>query len=110
MSFSIKTVQISIVLMEKSRLRDELLNILALMLEPVLKSDLVKEYKNIYASSCLPELKKIGVIKEETKTGLLSLQSYLFKSAIRLHIIPKLEKKELPEWYQIYEKMKKEQK
>ena len=53
----------------KVRQREELLNILALMPEPVLKSDLAKEFnkknKNIYASSCLPELKKIGAIKEE---------------------------------------------
>ncbi len=90
----------------KVRQRDELLNILASMPEPVLKSDLAKEYKNIYAHSCLPELKKIGAIKEEPETGLLSLQSYLFKSAIRLHIASQSEKKKLnSKWYQIYKKM-----
>ena len=90
----------------KVRQRDELLNILALMPEPVLKADLAKEYKNIYANACLPKLKKIGAIKEEMDSGLLSLHSYLFKSAIRLHIASQSEKKKLESnWYQIYQKM-----
>ena len=92
------------------RQRDELLNILALLPKPVSKSDLSKEFnkknKNIYASSCLPELKKIGAIREEPETGLLSLQSYLFKSAISLHIASQLdEKKSQEEWHQIYKKL-----
>jgi len=54
----------------------------------------------------LPELKKIGAINEALDTGLLSLQSYLFKSAIRLHIASQSEKKKLESnWYQIYQKM-----
>ncbi len=93
----------------KVRQRDELLNILALMPKSVLKSDLAKEFnkknKNIYANSCLPELKKIGAIKEEPETGLLSLQSYLFKSAISLHIASQADEKSQSEWYQIYKKL-----
>ena len=97
----------------KVRQRDEVLNILALMSEPVLKSDLAKEFnkknKNIYARSCLPELKKIGAIKEEPETGLLSLQSYLFKSAISLHIASQSDEKKLQsEWYQVYKRLLKE--
>ena len=94
----------------KIRQRDELLNILALMPKPVSKSDLAKEFnkknKNIYASSCLPELKKIGATKEEPETGFLSLQSYLFKSAISLHIASQSDEKKLQsEWYQVYKKL-----
>ena len=96
----------------KTRHRDELLNVLALMPGPVFKSDLSKEFKkqnkNIYASSCLPELKKIGAIKEEVETGLLSLQSHLFKSAISMHIAVQSDlKKHQPDWYKIYHKIKK---
>ena len=94
----------------KIRQREELLNILALMPKSILKSDLAKEFnkknKNIYASSCLPELKKIGAIREEPETGLLSLQSYLFKSAISLHIASQSDEKKLQsEWYQVYKKL-----
>ena len=91
----------------KIRQRDEILNVLALMPKPVSKSDLAKEFnKNIYANSCLPELKKIGAVKEEPETGLLSLQSYLFKSAISLHIASQSDEKEIKaEWYQIYKKI-----
>ncbi|MDE0119177.1 MAG: ATP-binding protein [Bdellovibrionales bacterium] len=94
----------------KVRQREELLNVLALMLKPVSKSDLAKEFnkknKNIYANSCLPELKKIGAIKEEPETGLLSLQSYLFRSAISLHIASQSNEKKLQsEWYQVYKKL-----
>ena len=94
----------------KVRQRDELLNILALMPKPVSKSDLAKEFnKNIYANSCLPELKRIGAVKEEPETGLLSLQSYLFKSAISLHIASQSDEKKLQtEWHQVYEKLLKE--
>ena len=71
----------------RSRQRDEILNILAMLPRPVCKTDLAKAFKkNIYTSSCLPELKKTGAIKEEPETGKISLQSYLFKSAIRMHI------------------------
>ena len=92
------------------RQRDELLNILALIPKPISKSDLAKEFnkknKNIYANSCLPELKKIGAVKEELETGLLSLQSHLFKSAISLHIASQSdEKKSQSEWYQVYKKL-----
>ncbi|MCY4321434.1 MAG: hypothetical protein OXC37_03385 [Bdellovibrionaceae bacterium] len=60
----------------------------------------------LLTNSCLPELKKIEAIKEELDTGWLSLQSYLFKSAIRLHIAFQSEKKKLESnWYQIYQKM-----
>ena len=94
----------------KVRQRDELLNILALMPGPVSKSDLAKEFnkknKNIYAISCLPELKKIGAIKEDPETGLLSLQSHLFKSAISLHIASQSDEKKLQsEWHQVYKKL-----
>ena len=94
----------------KVRQREELLNILALIPRPVSKSNLAKEFnkknKNIYASSCLPELKKIGAIKEEPETGLLSLQSHLFKSAISLHIASQSDEKKLQsEWYQVYKKL-----
>ena len=94
----------------KIRQREELLNILALLPKPVLKSDLAKEFnkknKNIYASSCLPELKRIGAIRENSETGLLSLQSYLFKSAISLHIASQSdEDKSQVRWYQIYKKL-----
>ena len=87
-----------------------MLNILALLPKPVLKSDLAKEFnkknKNIYANSCLPELKKIGAIRENPETGLLSLQSYLFKSAISLHIASQSdERKSQVQWYQIYKKL-----
>ena len=97
----------------KIRQRDELLNILALMKKPVLKTDLSKAFnkfsKNIYAGSCLPELKKIGAIKEDPVTGLLSLHSYLFKSAISLHIASQSDEKKIQsEWYQIYENLSKE--
>ena len=97
----------------KIRQRDELLNILSLMPKPVSKSDLAKEFnrknKNIYANSCLPELKKIGAVKEESETGLLSLQSYLFKSAISLHIASQSDEKKLQtEWYQVYKRLLKE--
>ena len=94
----------------KIRKREEILNILALMKEPVLKTDLAKEFnkknKNIYANSCLPELKKIGAVKEDPETGQLSLHSHLFKSAISLHIASQLDEKKMQsEWYQIYEKL-----
>ena len=94
----------------KIRQRDELLNVLALMPGPVFKSDIAKEFKeqnkNIYATSCLPELKKIGAIKEEPKTGFLSLQSHLFKSAISMHIaVQSNPKKPEPEWRKIYNKI-----
>ena len=92
----------------KVRQRDEVLNVLALMPEPISKSDLAKEFnKNIYTSSCLPELKKIGAIKEDLETGLLSLQSYLFKSAIRMHIASD-DKTLNSEWYQVYKKLLKQ--
>ena len=95
----------------KVRLRDELLNILALIPKAVSKSDLAKEFnkkkKNIYTKACLPELKKIGAIKEEPQTGLLSLQSHLFKSAISLHIASQSdEKKSQSEWYGVYKNLK----
>ena len=78
----------------KIRQRDEILNILALMPKSVSKSDLAKEFnKNIYTNSCLPELKKTGAVKEEPETGLLSLQSYLFKSAISLYIASQSDEK-----------------
>lgn len=94
----------------KIRQRDELLNILALMPKPVLKSDLAKEFnkekKNIYANSCLPELKNAGAVREDPETGLLSLQSYLFKSAISLHIASQSEEKKLKsKWYLVYQKL-----
>ena len=96
----------------KIKQRDELLNVLALMPGPVFKSDLSKEFKeynkNIYATSCLPELKKIGAIKEEPETGFLSLQSHLFKSAISMHIAVQSDpKKPEPEWYKIYRTIRK---
>lgn len=76
------------------RLREEVLNVLALMPGSVQKSDLAKEFdkkgNNIYTRSCLPELKKSGAIKEDAESGLLSLQSTLFKSAIRLHVFSRL--------------------
>ena len=97
----------------KIRQRDELLNILALLPKSVSKSNLAKEFnkknKNIYANSCLPELKKIGAIKEEPETGLLSLQSHLFKSAISLHIASQSDEEKIQsEWYQVYKQLSKE--
>ena len=92
----------------KIRLRDEVLNVLALLPKPVSKSDLSKKFnkKNIYTKSCFPELKKIGAIKEDLETGLLSLQSYLFRSAIRMHIASQSEDKILKsDWYQVYKKL-----
>ena len=92
----------------KIRLRDKLLNVLAMMPGPVSKTDLAKEFyknnKNIYTGSCLPELKKIGAVKEDPQTSLLSLQSYLFKSAIKLHLASQIDEKHAPNssWYQVY--------
>ena len=96
----------------KIRQRDELLNVLALLPLPMSKTKLANEFqkkqKNIYIKTCLPELKSTGAIKEDPETGTLSLQSYLFKSAIRLHIASHWnEEGELkPAWYQVYEALK----
>ena len=93
----------------KIRQRDEVLNVLAMMPEPVPKTVLAKAFeKNIHTSSCLPELKKIGAVREDPENGLLSLQSYLFKSAIRLHIESQLTSDvsgKKPYWYQVYQKL-----
>ena len=92
----------------KTRQRGEILNVLAMMPEPIPKNILSKAFeKNIYTSSCLPELKKIGAVKEAPETGLLSLQSYLFKSAIRLHIESQFagDSSDKPYWYKVYQKL-----
>lgn len=92
----------------KTRQRDEVLNVLAMMPEPVSKTSLAKEFKkNIYTLSCLPELKKIGAVKEDPENGLLSLQSYLFKSAIRLHIASQSTDSSIQQssWYRVYQKL-----
>jgi len=70
------------------RLRDEILNLLAIYGEPIPKSAVAKVFdgKNIYTESCLPTLKKAGAIKETAITGEISLQSLLLRSAILLHI------------------------
>ncbi len=92
----------------KVRQRDELLNVLALLPHPMSKTKLANEFqkkqKNIYTKTCLPELKKSGAIKEDPETGVLSLQSYLFKSAIRLHIASHWNEEDAPKpaWYQVY--------
>ncbi len=92
----------------KIRQRDELLNVLALLPRPISKTKLASEFqkkqKNIYTKTCLPELKKTGAIKEDSETGVLSLQSYLFKSAIRLHIASYIneESESQSAWYQVY--------
>jgi Cdc6-like AAA superfamily ATPase len=74
----------------KKKLREEIMNILAWVSFPVPKSILAKEFpSNIYTSSCLPELKKSGAVREDPETGDLTLHSSLFRSAILLHIINK---------------------
>ena len=96
----------------KMRQREEVLNILALMNQPVSKTDMANAFKkfgnkNIHAQSCLPALKKSGAIKEDSGTGNLSLQSYLFKSAIKLHIATQIGNNRdylsSESWYKVYE-------
>ncbi len=76
----------------KKTLREEIMNVLAYVGTPISKSILVKKFKSIYTKSCLPELKKTGAVKEDQETGQLSLHSTLFRSAILLHIFPKLKR------------------
>ena len=89
--------------------REEVLNVLAMLQRPVSKTSLAKAFeKNIYVSSCLPKLKQIGAVKEELQTGVLSLQSYLFGSAIRMHIASRGSddnKETLSDWYKVYQKL-----
>lgn len=74
----------------KPTLREEVLNVLALMGESVSKTKLNQAFtekgNNIYTKSCLPELKRIGAVKENPENGALRLQSLLFRSAILLHL------------------------
>lgn len=74
----------------KTTLREEIMNSLALIGDPVSKTTLANTYNengsNIYSKNCLPQLKQIGAVKENTETGELRLQSLLFRSAILLHL------------------------
>lgn len=91
----------------KPKLREEILNILAMLFVPVPKSILAKEFpSNIYSSSCLPELKKSGAVKEDPETGNLSLHSHLFQSAILFHVLTKPDFSN-EKWWKITEKISK---
>ena len=70
----------------KPTLREELMNILALLDSSINKKNLAKvlEKKNIYSKSCLPKLIQQGAVREEN--GDLILQSTLFKTAILFHL------------------------
>ena len=72
----------------KQTMRDELLNILALVGQPVPKSTLSKFFKkNFYSKSCLPVLKTLGAITEDSSNENLFLHSSLFRTAIFTHIV-----------------------
>ncbi len=80
-------------------LREKVLNFLAFRSEPISKKELAEFFNgiNIYTRSCLPKLKSLGAIKENKETGYLDMQSTLFKSVVRLHLISKsLEEKKYP--------------
>lgn len=93
----------------KTTLREEVLNFLASRSEPISKTELAKIFdtkkQNIYIKSCLPKLKSLGAIKENTDTGNIDMQSTLFKSAIRLHLMSKLIKENLKIATQIEKKI-----
>ena len=81
-------------------LREKILNFLAFQSQPISKKELAKFFSttNIYTRSCLPKLKSLGAIKEDTDTGHIDMQSTLFQSVVRLHLTLKLlkEKKAKP--------------
>jgi AAA ATPase-like protein len=87
----------------KKTLREEILNVLALVGKPISKTILVKEYKSLYSRTYLPELKNSGAIKEDSQTGELTLHSALFRSAILLHIFRTVEKEDT--WYRFGKKI-----
>ncbi len=74
----------------KQTLREEILNFLALVGRSISKADLAKEMNgNIYDKAYLPALKQCGAIFEDKDSGLLTLHSQLFRSAILSHIVQK---------------------
>lgn len=78
----------------KPTLREQVLNLMALYGEPISKQKIAEELsgKNIYTKNCLGELKKSGAVHVDPDTEELSLQSGLFRTAILVHIIPKIDK------------------
>ncbi|PIQ97097.1 MAG: hypothetical protein COV67_06065 [Nitrospinae bacterium CG11_big_fil_rev_8_21_14_0_20_56_8] len=74
----------------KPKMREEIMNILALVGTSVPRKLLAKQMgKNIYSPSSLPELKKSGAVREDPESGNLLLHSSLFRSAILLHVFKK---------------------
>lgn len=92
----------------KPTLREEVLNTLALIGEPISKTKLSQAFSdkgnNIYTKSCLPELKRLGAVKENSENGELRLQSLLFRSAILLHL--KTKEYQSRPWEKVIEKLK----
>ncbi len=74
---------------KKPTIRERVLNYLAIASSEVTKTELDKKFKgkNIYQENCLGHLKKVGAIKEDKKTGVISLHSPLFRTAIFLNIL-----------------------
>lgn len=100
-------------LVMKTTLREEVLNSLALMGEPISKTKLSQakpsqaftdKGNNIYTKNCLPELKRIGAVKENSENGELRLQSLLFRSAILLHL--KTKETQSRPWEKVIEKLR----
>ena len=73
-------------------LREKILNFLAFQPEHISKKELADFFSttNIYTKSCLPRLKSLGAIRENTDKGYMDMQSTLFKSVVRLHLTLKL--------------------
>ena len=73
----------------KPTLREEIMNYSALSNGAIItKTSLGKTLKgkNIYQKTALPQLIRIGAVKEDVNSGRLSPHSELFKSAIRFHL------------------------
>ena len=87
-------------------LRERILNFLAFRPKPTSKKELAGFFNttNIYTRSCLPKLKSLGAIKEDTETGYIDMQSVLFKSVVRLHLILKSLKEKNINLYKTSEK------
>ena len=71
----------------KGTLRETVLNILALVGRPIMKQALRDHAggKNIYTSTYLGELKRLGAVKE-LPDGTIALHSMLFRAAILIHL------------------------
>ena len=81
---------------KKPTMREQVLDIMAVIGRPVSKMELKAacDGKNIYQTTCLGELKRIGAVKEDRNTGLLTLQSQLFRTAILFDVVRRVAEQE----------------